>query len=131
MMSYMDGGRLPFDINDFTASPKSNETHIQVINSSSNKETDFNIDDFFKTLTDTYTPAIPQPVPPVAPTGYYRSSYDQFNQYGNGNSESGGPYAQANPYNNTNTFNSPMIQPPPLPPPMKMSKSWSDNIPLG
>lgn len=112
MMGYMDGGRLPFDINDFSAaSPKSNEAHIQVINSSSSKENEnFNIDDFFKTLMpDTYTPAIPpQPVPPAP--GFYGSSYsqqqstgyDQFNQYQ--------PYA-----NNSNSFNN-SVQPP-LPPP--------------
>lgn len=127
MMSYMDGGRLPFDINDFSAaSPKQSETHIQVINSQSSKE-DFNIDEFFKTLMpDTYTPAIPQPVPPVpsSSAGYYGSSYEQFNQYGNGNGENNAPYAppvsyaQGNvPYgsNNPNNFNSPITQPP-LPP---------------
>lgn len=109
MMGYMDGGRLPFDINDFSAaSPKGNEAHIQVINSSAAKEENFNIDDFFKTLMpDTYTPAIPpQPVPP-APTNFYGSAfqdqttYDQFNQYSS--------YA-----NNTNSFKI-SIQPP-LPP---------------
>lgn len=115
MSGYMDGGRLPFDINDFSnGSPKGNEAHIQVINSSSGKDNEnFSIDDFFKTLMhDTYTPAIPipQPVPP-APTDFYgarfsqqsqqQPPYDQFNQYQ--------PYT-----NDANNFNN-SIQPP-LPP---------------
>lgn len=108
MMSYMDGGHLPFDINDFSsASPKVNQAHFQVINS--NKEENFNVDDFFKSLMpDSYTPAIPQPVPP-APTNFYGSAFQQ-QQVSN--------YDQFNPYqsypNNSNNFNN-SIQPP-LPP---------------
>lgn len=131
MRGYMDGGRLPFDINDFSvSSPKSNEAHIQVINSSSSKENDFNIDDFFKTLMpDTYTPAIqPQPVPPVANSSNYynspfqqqqNSSYDQFNQYdanasntqSNVFSGESNPYANVSYANNSNSFNT-SVQPP-------------------
>lgn len=136
MMGYMDGGRLPFDINDFSSSssPKNSEAQIQVINSSKENE----IDDFFKTLMhDTYTPALPpQPVAAAAPTSYYRSSFSsqqsntyEFNQYenpsvtvppnlfpGDANSST---YDQSYP----NTFNAPIAQPP-LPPPVNQSENW-------
>lgn len=93
MMGYMDGGRLPFDINDFaTSSPKGNEAHIPVIDSTTSKENE--IDDFFKTLMhDTYTPAIPPlPVPAVGTPNYYGSPFPtqqtstyEFSQYENSN----------------------------------------------
>lgn len=146
MMSYMDGGRLPFDINDFTSSsPKGIEAQIQVLdpsNTSNNKDNE--IDDFFKTLMhDTYTPAIPpQPVPAVgSSSGYYghgqsfggppTSSYDQFNQYDSGNVSSnlfgGGDTSGSSSYNQpyANTFNTPISQPP-LPPTANRQESWGD-----
>lgn len=130
----MDGGRLPFDINDFTSSsPKSNEAHIQVLDPSASKENE--IDDFFKTLMhDTYTPAIPQPVPAVG-TNFYRSafpsqptsSYDQFNQYDNSNvNVSTNQFSGDNTsYNQSysNSFNAPITQPP-LPPPRNRDDNW-------
>lgn len=133
----MDGGRLPFDINDFTTtSPKSSEAQIQVLDSTSNKDND--IDDFFKTLMhDTYTPAIPQPVPAVGNPNFYASSfpsqstsnYDQFNQYDNSNvnvstSLFSGDTNTTN-YNQSysNSFNSSISQPP-LPPPSNRQDSW-------
>lgn len=138
MMGYMDGGRLPFDINDFgSSSPKRNEAHIQVIDSTSNKDNE--IDDFFKTLMhDTYTPAIPpQPVPAVGAPNYYGSAFSQqqtntyeFNQYesntvtnvstnlfsGDGNNSS---YNQSY----SGTFNQSIAQPP-LPPPANQQENW-------
>lgn len=137
MLGYMDSGRLPFDINDFSmASPKRNDKHLHLLNSSASKESESTIDDFFKSvMADTYTPAIPpQPVPPVAPTNYYGSTfqsqqqtnnYDQFNQYDGNNSN-----AQSNVFagepnsrnvadvqytNNSNAIISQHNQPPPLP----------------
>lgn len=144
MLSYMDTHRLPFDINDFTASsPKGSEAQIQVLdssNTSNNKDNE--IDDFFKTLMhDTYTPAIPpQPVPAVAgSTGYYgqsfagqpTNSYDQFNQYDSGNVSSnlfgGGDSNVSSSYNQSyaNTFNTSISQPP-LPPASNRQENWGD-----
>lgn len=135
-MSYMDGGRLPFDINDFTSSsPKSSEAQIQVLDSTSSKENE--IDDFFKTLMhDTYTPAIPQPVPAVGSANFYGSgfppqqtnSYDQFNQYDNSNvnvSTNLFPGDNNTSYNQSysNSFNAPITQPP-LPPSRNREDSW-------
>lgn len=137
MMGYMDGGRLPFDINDFSSSsPKSIEAHIQVLDSTSSKENE--IDDFFKTLMhDTYTPAIPpQPVPAVSNSNYYggsfppqqSSGYDQFNQYENQTNVSTNLFpsdsnnsSYSQPY--TNTFNAQIPQPP-LPPPPNRQDNW-------
>lgn len=138
MMGYMDGGRLPFDINDFSStSPKSCEAQIQVIDSSATKENE--IDDFFKTLMhDTYTPAIPpQPVPAVGSANYYGSvfppqqsgTYDPFSQY-----ESNSANVSTNLFtgdaNNstynpsyTSTFNAPNTQPP-LPPTSNQQENW-------
>lgn len=137
MMGYMDGGRLPFDINDFaSSSPKGNEAHIQVINSTSSKENE--IDDFFKTLMhDTYTPALPpQPVPAVGTTNYYASQFPsqqtntyEFNQYestsGNVSTSLFAGDANSSTYNQsyTNTFNAPIAQPP-LPPSANQSENW-------
>lgn len=137
-MGYMDSGRLPFDINDFSASsPKSSEAHIQVIDSTSSKENE--IDDFFKTLMhDTYTPAIPpQPVPAVGSTNYYdsvfqpqqTSSYDPFSQYENSTVNTSASLfsndANNSAYNSSysNTFNTPITQPP-LPPSSNQQDSW-------
>lgn len=138
MMSYMDSGRLPFDINDFTSSsPKSNEAHIQVLDSTtSGKEND--IDDFFKTLMhDTYTPAIPpQPVPAVPTSNYYgggfppqpTNSYDQFDQYDGGSANVSANLSNVS-YNQSysNTFNSAITQPP-LPPPPNRQDNWEMNM---
>lgn len=139
MMGYMDGGRLPFDINDFaSSSPKTAEAHIQVIDSTSNKDNE--IDDFFKTLMhDTYTPAIPpQPVPAVGSANYYgsvfpqqqTSTYDPFSQYENstvnvstslfGNDTNNSSY---NP-SYTSSFNSSITQPP-LPPSANQQENWN------
>lgn len=139
MMSYLDG-RLPFDINDFTAhSPKANEAHIEVLDSSAASTKDNDIDDFFKTLMhDTYTPAIPpQPVPAVVSSGNYYSSsfggqsssgYDQFNQYESGNvSFGGGDSNVQSSYNQSyaNSFNTSIPQPP-LPPTSNRQDNWGD-----
>lgn len=135
-MGYMDGGRLPFDINDFTTlSPKTIEAPIQVLDSTSNKDNE--IDDFFKTLMhDTYTPAIPQPVPAVGASNFYSafqqqptSSYDQFNQYDNSNVNvstslfSGDTNNTAYNPRYSNAFNTSISQPP-LPPPPNRQDSW-------
>lgn len=134
-MGYMDGGRLPFDINDFSAtSPKNNEAHIPVIDSTSSKENE--IDDFFKNLMhDTYTPAIPpQPVPAVNASNYYGSTFQsqqsstyEFNQY---DSTSVSANLFANDANNSsynqsysNSFNSSIAQPP-LPPSSNQQDNW-------
>lgn len=143
MMSYLDG-RLPFDINDFSAhSPKSNEAQIEVLDSTTISTTtkDNDIDDFFKTLMhDTYTPAIPpQPVPAVVSSAnYYGQSsfggqssggYDQFNQYESGNVPSnlfgGGDSGVQSSYNQpyANTFNTSQ---PPLPPGSNRQENWGD-----
>lgn len=139
-MGYMDGGRLPFDINDFSSSsPKRNEAHIQVIDSTSSKDNE--IDDFFKTLMhDTYTPAIPpQPVPAVGAPNYYGSSFPpqqpntyEFNQYENTpvNNVSSNLFsgdANNSSYNQSysGTFNAPIAQPPlPRPPPTNPQENW-------
>lgn len=140
MMGYMDGGRLPFDISDFSASsPKGNDANIHVLDSMSNKDNE--IDDFFKNLMhDTYTPAIPpQPVPAVSSSNFYGSafqsqqntSYDQFNQYENsaGNVSSGFISADSNnsSYNQPypNAYN-PQTQPP-LPPPSNPMRNPQEN----
>ncbi|XP_055295125.1 regulation of nuclear pre-mRNA domain-containing protein 2 isoform X2 [Sitodiplosis mosellana] len=138
MMGYMDGGRLPFDINDFaTSSPKTKEAHIQVIDSTSGKDNN-EIDDFFKTLMhDTYTPAIPpQPVPAVSGPNYYESAFPsqqtstyEFTQYENtsGNVSTNLFRGEANnsSYNQSysGTFNAPIAQPP-LPPPPNRQENW-------
>lgn len=134
MMGYMDGGRLPFDINDFaSSSPKRNEAHIQVIDSTSNKDNE--IDDFFKTLMhDTYTPALPpQPVPAVGASNYYGPSFPQqqtnnyeFNQYENPSvnvSFSGDTNNSSYNQSYSGTFNAPIAQPP-LPPPVNQQENW-------
>lgn len=140
-------GRLPFDINDFTtSSPKTNEAHIQVLDSSTTSSKDNEIDDFFKTLMhDTYTPAIPpQPVPAVVSTANYygppsfstqsTSNYDQFNQYDSGNVNvssnlfgGGDSSGVTSPYNQqyANTFNTSIAQPP-LPPASNRQGEWGD-----
>lgn len=140
MLGYMDSGRLPFDISDFgLASPKrSDKQHIHMLNTSSSKESESTIDDFFKSvMADTYTPAIPpQPVPPVAPSNYYGSAFQsqqqsnnyeqQFNQYdGNASNTQSNVFA-GEPNNfvavvqsnvqyppNSIEFNSQILQPPP------------------
>lgn len=113
MMGYMDGGSLPFDINDFaSASPKLN--------------------DLQSLMNDSYTP-VPLPVPPVPSIstssannsmssssnymGYdpmYSTSYEQYNQsmmYNNQNGPSQQasmfPYNQNQPTPNTFTSSSP------------------------
>lgn len=128
----MDGGRLPFDINDFsTSSPKNNEAHIPVIDSTSNKDNE--IDDFFKTLMhDEYTPAIPpQPVPAVSSSNYYASSFQsqqtnsyEFNQYENTSVSFAGD-ANNSAYNPSypNSFNTSISQPP-LPPSSNQQENW-------
>lgn len=138
-------GRLPFDINDFTASsPKTNEAQIQVLDSSTTSSKDNEIDDFFKTLMhDTYTPAIPpQPVPAVGNSSNYygspfatqsNSGYDQFNQYDSGNVNVssnlfvGGDSNVSSSYNQpyANTFNTSITQPP-LPPTSNQQENWGD-----
>lgn len=91
-MGYMDGGTLPFDINDFLAvSPKRSEAQaIQVINSQSIQSKDSGestIDDFFKTIMPENYTREPQPVPPVpspsASSNYqnYTSGYNPYNQF--------------------------------------------------
>lgn len=82
MMGYMDGGALPFDINDFaTTSPKINDSsHIQSM------------------LTDSYTP-IPQPVPPVSSSTSMPSNYMSYD-YSSQMSTSYDQYGQALSYNN-------------------------------
>ena len=139
MMGYMDGGRLPFDINDFaSSSPKRNEANIQVIDSTSNKDNS-EIDDFFKTLMhDTYTPAIPQPqpVPAVGTSNYYASSFPsqqtnnyEFSQYENTsvnvstNLFSGDANNSSYNQSYSGTFNAPIAQPP-LPPPPNRQENW-------
>lgn len=144
MMSYLDG-RLPFDINDFTAhSPKSSEAQIQVLDSTTTPTKENEIDDFFKTLMhDTYTPAIPpQPVPAVSNSGNYygppfagqqNNSYDQFNQYESGNVNvssnlfGGDDSSVPSSYNQSyaNTFNTSITQPP-LPPTSNRQENWGD-----
>ncbi|XP_059615681.1 regulation of nuclear pre-mRNA domain-containing protein 2 [Phlebotomus argentipes] len=85
-MSYMDGGALPFDINDFHRDSHSSQMRsdhrasgqqIQVIDSrgsSQSEAADFSVNNIFKNIiNDTppskYIPSLqtPQPVPPVAP----------------------------------------------------------------
>lgn len=114
----MDGGNLPFDINDFGAmSPKSAETQpIQVINSAGPKE-DFNIDEFFKSIMpDVYNPAdpVPKPVPSPAPNYMNYPPHPEYvppNMYGN----SYGVYSPAmNSYNpSRNNLYPPVPKPPP------------------
>lgn len=137
MMGFMDGGRLPFDINDFAASsPKSTEAHIQVIDATATNK-DNEIDDFFKTLMhDTYTPALPpQPVPAVGSTNYYgsvfppqqTSTYDPFSQY-----ENNSVNTSANLFNNetnNSSYNAPYTSSfntsqPPLPPSANQQDNW-------
>lgn len=86
----MDKGNLPFDINDFkNESPKNDAQPIQVISSqttSVSKDTsDFNIDEFFKSIlpeSSVYSSDTPQPVPPVTNYGNYSSSsYSMQNSY--------------------------------------------------
>lgn len=115
----MDGGKLPFDINDFKSSSpdKSDPQPIQVIGSqtstSSKDLADFNIDEFFKSILpennsiSSYSPNLPpQPVPPVSegytsiyanlpPTSNYRRQSDMYGQ--NPNSFGSGSMAQQQP----------------------------------
>ncbi|KAJ6648837.1 Regulation of nuclear pre-mRNA domain-containing protein 2, partial [Pseudolycoriella hygida] len=69
-LGFADSGNLPFNISDFKAeSPKTDAQPIQVIGSSSIAKdlTDFNIDEFFKSIMpESYSPNPPQPVPPVS-----------------------------------------------------------------
>lgn len=102
-LSYMDSGKLPFDINDFKSSSpdKSDPQPIQVIGSQTTSSSkadlaDFNIDEFFKSIlpennaVTSYSSNIqPQPVPPVSegytsiyanlpPTSNYRRQSDIY-----------------------------------------------------
>lgn len=88
-MGYVEKGSLPFDINDFkndSSKDSSDAQPIQVIGSSASstttKDLDFNVDEFFKSImpdVQPYTPNTPQPVPPVsdyaAPPSSSSSSY--------------------------------------------------------
>lgn len=113
----MDGGKLPFDINDFKSSSpeKSDPQPIQVIGSQTLAKdlADFNIDEFFKSIlpennaASSYSTNVPpQPVPPVSegytsiyanlpPTSNYRRQSDI---YGSQNSYPNPPMPQQQQY---------------------------------
>lgn len=116
------GGRLPFDINDFKSeSPKSDAQPIQVIGGSSSSSkglTDFNIDEFFKSIMPESSSSSygsiggilgsgpPQPVPPVS--DYNASMYNEQPTMNYGSQQS--PQPQTDHYGNQNSY-----RPPPMP----------------
>lgn len=117
---------MPFDINDFKSeSPKSDAQPIQVIGGSSSSSkgglTDFNIDEFFKSIMPESSSSPysslggilggivgpPQPVPPVS--DYNTSMYNEQPTLNYGSHKSLQP--QTDHYGNQNSY-----RPPPMPP---------------
>ncbi|GAB0098270.1 uncharacterized protein DMENIID0001_139850 [Sergentomyia squamirostris] len=159
MSSYMGGGALPFDINDFHRDSHTSRLdmmmedqgsrssvghhHIQVLDSrnSSQSETDFNVNDIFKNISSHQGP--PQPVPPVSRPSYGGGAYDPSQGSSDGSQAAYNPaldiedfvaeteYVSGYGGDSGQNYASPAIVPPPVPPPNLQNSMNSYNSSWG
>ncbi|XP_016964265.1 atrophin-1 isoform X2 [Drosophila biarmipes] len=131
--SYLDGGKLPFDINDFKRDSKDRGSAIEVIGSRSDDESYVPSANFYKPepISSSDSSSIPGLGGPAEytpnPSLFGSSSQEQYippptsHLYG-GNGNGGGSVVQENPYTPA------PMPPPPLPPSLGPSSGSTDDF---